>query len=125
MGLAGGAFTSEQARSIFMRTALLLVRKHGSEKFELAAGPEMPLMDQRGVLRELLASNGVHGEYAEAQLWESDSGVQRTVKFKTEEDAQAAAAQAEKDNAAMLAAQKDAGKGEPKKDAGKGSKKGK
>ncbi|MDB6017678.1 MAG: hypothetical protein JWR19_2167 [Pedosphaera sp.] len=59
---------------------------------------------QNAQFRELLSLGGMHDDIAEAQIWSSDGGLQRTVKFKTDEAAQAEQEQKDKDNAAQAEA---------------------
>jgi hypothetical protein len=72
-----------------MRTGILIGRRHGETAFELICGPETPLPKQKDALREGLTLNGVHGELAEVQLWTSDGGLDRRVRFKSPTEAKA------------------------------------
>lgn len=83
-----------------MRTAILIGIRHDSGKAVLVSGPEIPYQEQSSILREALASGGVSDGFSELQFWTSDVGVERTVRFKTQEQADAHNEQVAKDTAA-------------------------
>ena len=64
-----------------MRTGLIIIRKHGASDSELAAGPQQPIDVQLRAIKELAGAGKTHGEIAEAQLWVSDAGVTKRLKF--------------------------------------------
>ena len=67
-----------------MRTAHILIRKHGSEKWELAEGPgEYPAV--KLAFKQFIGAGGTHADVAEAQLFSSDGGREREVRLLTTE----------------------------------------
>lgn len=57
-----------------MRHAVILALAHGSSIWQMLEGPETPIPEQRTRLKALRRLT-THAEFAEVQLWESDSGV--------------------------------------------------
>jgi len=86
-----------------MRTAITVIRRHGSEEFELVAGPEVPLADHTTNLRKALTEAAEPNQIAEYQMWVSDSGLHRTVNFMSTEAHEAHKEQQAKDAAAHAA----------------------
>ena len=113
-----------------MRTVIILARKHGSKKFELVSGPEIPAAEALAAYKDCCRSN-VHPEYAEVELWESSAARMRSrdlmhpkeAKAKAERDKKAAAEAeakkkaAEKAEADKAKASTDAPKAPPSKPA--------
>lgn len=64
---------------------MILARKHGAKNLEMVVGPDAGILIVIDEFRKLLHAAGSHGDYEEAQLWLSDSGLDRTVKFKAPE----------------------------------------
>ena len=86
-----------------MRTAITVIRRHGSEEFELVAGPEVSLTDHTTNLRKALTETTEPSQIAEYQMWVSDSGLHRTVNFMSPEAHEAHEEQQAKDAAAHSA----------------------
>ena len=89
-----------------MRTAIVVARRHGETGFEMLCGPEIPITDQQSKMREWLSAEGVHEDYAEIQLWESDQGIWRSLRFKNAEQSAAHAAQIQRDTEKFESARK-------------------
>lgn len=68
------------------RIVVTLARRHEATKFELMAGPEKPANEQHAEFRKRIGQGPVDDDYAEIQLWESDSGMYRTQKFLTPDE---------------------------------------
>lgn len=94
-----------------MRTSLLVAIRHDGTS-ELVAGPEVSIVEQREILRGALAAGGVHDDFC--RLIFIDTEPERVVKFNTPKQAQAQAAQRQRDEAthrdAVTAAAKPAAK---------------
>ena len=63
------------------RFAITTGRKHGETVPRVLIGPEVSLDQQKATMR-ILACRRAHPELAEVQLWESDSGVTRTIRLR-------------------------------------------
>lgn len=59
------------------RTALILIRKHGSENWSLVAAPQDRIDQQSAQFTADYCHSPHHAEVAEAQLWTSDAGIYR------------------------------------------------
>jgi hypothetical protein len=65
-----------------MRTGITLARKHGSKNFEIVAGTDIPIHQQIADAKKLSTPERVHPKFAELQIWTSDSGITKHLKFK-------------------------------------------
>lgn len=76
------------------RTAIILGRKHGEEKFVMLRGPDTDLNSQKEQFTKFLeaTAEGTHGVYAEVQFWTSTEGEDRTLKFRSTPEQKAYAA---------------------------------
>lgn len=63
-----------------MKHAIILVRLHGEENFEVESGREVPIQEQIRRFKGLLGSR-THPVVAEAELWYSDGTPARKAKF--------------------------------------------
>lgn len=64
-----------------MRTALTLVRPHGEDNFGTVSGPEVSVPEQVAGFKALQSAGKEHAEIAEAQLWISDCGITKRIRF--------------------------------------------
>jgi N-acetylmuramic acid 6-phosphate (MurNAc-6-P) etherase len=65
-----------------MRTAITLVRKHGEKQKSVIAGPEVSIVEQITRFKKAVAvSHKEHPDFAEIEIWTSDSGRTKYVKF--------------------------------------------
>jgi hypothetical protein len=63
-----------------MKTALTLIRRHGSDSLEILTGNEVKLPIQLAGFKALQRENE-HPQWAEAQFWVSDRGMTKRKKF--------------------------------------------
>jgi len=67
-----------------MRTAITLVRRHGAANFEVVAGTDVPVHEQIADAKKLAQTKDrTHPEYAEIQVWVSDIGIAKSIRFKS------------------------------------------
>ena len=59
------------------RTAITLIRKHGSQTWELVSGPEVRIDHQFAALTDGFCHSPHHADVAEVQVWDSDTGIRR------------------------------------------------
>ncbi|HEX8312409.1 MAG TPA: hypothetical protein VF614_13895 [Chthoniobacteraceae bacterium] len=64
-----------------MRSALTLVRSHGEQKFAVAVGPEISIDEQMRHFKRASSGGKCHETIAEMQLWISDAGISKRVRF--------------------------------------------
>ncbi|TXH52221.1 MAG: hypothetical protein E6Q97_16610 [Desulfurellales bacterium] len=63
-----------------MRSAITIVRRHGSTQWELLAGPETHISEHRALFKGLCRSKH-NEEIAEVQVWAPDVGLDRRRSF--------------------------------------------
>ena len=85
-----------------MRTTLIIAKTHDG-KTVLVSGPEVPIVEQRDILRGALAAGGIHPDYCRLEY--IDCEPDRIVKFRRPEQAAAETVKHEADTAAFQAAQ--------------------
>ncbi len=62
-----------------------MVRRHGETNFEIVTGPEVPIREQIADSKKVAQSGDrTHPEYAEIQVWVSDVGISKSIRFKPE-----------------------------------------
>ncbi len=73
-----------------MRTQLILGRPHGKTELVIIANADVSLAKQSEAIRELTQrANGPDKKFAEVQVWTSDGGIQRTIRFMKPDDFEA------------------------------------
>jgi hypothetical protein len=95
-----------------MRLAVTLLRLHGEKDFQVVSGPDVPIDEQIAAIKELARSGREHPTIAQAQLWNSSTGLTKRFKFRQpgetpasgdDEDADGSGDETEADLAAQAA----------------------